>query len=1071
MPRPFSPTANPNPTWEARYAHMFPPTIRKRGEEYFRLGRVSLEKANPRTIAATVEGSEEYLVDLADDGRSGRGARASCECSHFMSGHLCKHLWAAILAADAELKARFPAQHAPGKTGSPWRELLFPAVSNQNKETASKTSSGAYVLRYELSISRGRVALSALRQAVLKNGGLGKQVAPASAQVLDDENLSETDRSILEAMVVLTARSSPRYGRWNAPAQPSPLEDCRLDTRALTRTLPLLAASGRCRTFFDGRIIADPLEAGEPFEGRLEFSLVKACLAKGRPDLEYIPHVRLGDESVPCSRIPVFLDAKPLHCIVEGRLHSLPGPDLQWVQRIRDSQHKVRVPKTDVKAVFQLAQDGQAFGLELPEALGPRALTAVQPRPCLEIEALEGGHEARLWLDYAGSEIPFEDTRPSLLDMEAWTRVDRQPEVERQFDKRLLGTGFAKQEGGRYLLEASAWHMLAALAPLVEEGWTVRSRAGKPLVAGAVSPIRVTSGVDWFELEGAMAFGDVIVPLPTAVRAFLRGEKTLDLPDGTTGVLPEDWLSLHAPGLSLAGEERTGNAGLRFHAAHAPLLDELFEDRAVSLERDFAQRLQRMKDFSGVTLPAPPVGLQGALRPYQRESLGWFDFLKTFAFGGILADDMGLGKTVQVLAWLMLEKERGQSGPSLVVAPTSLVFNWRAEATRFAPDLRVLVHAGLDRASRVKTFEEHDLVLTTYGLLRRDAPVLQKTRWKWLILDESQAIKNPDSQTARAARMLQADHRLCATGTPVENRLDELWSQMHFLNRGMLGSRSGFDDRFAKPVSQGDQAAKDLLQRLVRPFVLRRTKEGVATDLPEKQESLVRCEMPKEQRAVYARLREHYRCEILRAVDEVGLGRSKIKVLEGLLRLRQAACHPGLVGAEAAGSGKLEELVRLLREVVEGGHKALVFSQFTRFLTLIRKRLEAEGIAYEYLDGRTPAKAREQRVAAFQDSSGPPVFCISLKAGGTGLNLTAADYVFLMDPWWNPAVESQAVDRAHRIGQEKKVFAYRLVSDDTIDEKVLALQKEKRELAAILEEGATSMIGALTRENLELLLS
>ena len=406
-----------------------------------------------------------------------------------------------------------------------------------------------------------------------------------------------------------------------------------------------------------------------------------------------------------------------------------------------------------------------------------------------------------------------------------------------------------------------------------------------------------------------------------------------------------------------------------------------------------------------------------------------------------------------------------------MVAPTSLLFNWRDEAARFCPELKVLTYAGLDRAGHVTRFEEYDIVLTTYGLLRRDVETLRETRWRCLILDESQAIKNPDSQTAKAALVLPAERRLCMTGTPLENRLDELWSQMHFLNRNMLGSRASFNTRFGQPVAQGDGAARDLLQRAIRPFVLRRTKEAVAKDLPEKQESVIRCEMTVGQAKVYARLHNHYRSEILAAVDAHGLGRSKIKVLEGLLRLRQAACHPGLVGEEAAGSGKLEELCRSLREVVDEGHKALVFSQFTRFLELIRKRLEAEGVAYEYLDGRTPAKSRETRVATFQNPAGPPVFCISLKAGGVGLNLTAADYVFIMDPWWNPAAEAQAVDRTHRIGQDKKVFAYRLISVDTIDEKVLLLQQNKRDLAELLSQGATSTIGSLTREDLEALLA
>jgi SNF2 family DNA or RNA helicase len=554
------------------------------------------------------------------------------------------------------------------------------------------------------------------------------------------------------------------------------------------------------------------------------------------------------------------------------------------------------------------------------------------------------------------------------------------------------------------------------------------------------------------------------------VRAYLRGETVVDLGNGETGLLPQDWLAQHARMLELGDTGRAKDDALHFHSAHAQLLDELLE-QCPDQPRDFLELRQKFKTFAGVTPPEPPAAFTGTLRPYQREALGWFDFLASFGFGGVLADDMGLGKTIQALAWMALGQERGVTGPNLVVAPTSLLFNWRDEAARFAPGVRVLTYAGSGRGGLETHFQDHDLILTTYGLLRRDVEILRETPWRCVILDESQAIKNPDSQTAKAARLLPAEHRLCLTGTPLENRVDELWSQMQFLNPGLLGSRQSFEHRFAKPLAQGDTEAKDMLQRFLKPFLLRRTKDAVAKDLPDKQESVIHCEMTEAQAKIYERLHVHYRAEILAAVETKGLQHSQIKVLEGLLRLRQAACHPALVGEEGAGSGKLEELATLVADVVAEGHKALIFSQFTRFLSHIRAKLREIGVDHEYLDGRTPLKTREKRVASFQSPDGPPVFCISLKAGGVGLNLTAADYVFIMDPWWNPAVEAQAVNRAHRIGQDKKVFAYRLISQDSIDEKVLALQQEKKDLADALLDGATTSIGALTKEDLERLLA
>lgn len=1064
-------------TWKNRFQKLFPAEIQRRGESYFRRNLVALEKVTSSEISAVVEGSDEYLVELIDDAKSGSSARALCDCPHFKRGYPCKHLWATILAADAFLAKKKPAMNDNAVVptpDAPWRSLLFPGQpATANRRNRWEGVPGEFMLRYELTITRTKITISALKHKVLKDGGLGRQVQPVSHDILNEIDLPQVDRSILETLLSLYFRSMHDRNYWAGRYYTRKFDSCHLDSFAMRRLLPELAATGRCIVSFDGKNIADPLRLGDPYEGKLEFTLDSDSQGKRKKNIVYEPHVRIGDSITPCAQIRAFLNTDPLCFIFKEQLHSLPGPDIEWVKLMRSQKHKIQVPKAEIKELFQAVDATDTpTGLEFPKDLGPKTVPGVEPQPCLEIEFTNDEHVARLWLDYNGSEILFDDGRPAILDIEAWTRTERLPQNEKLFLDRMSQLGFEPFGSGFTLPQASPWQVLNSLAPLVEDGWTVRSRDKRKLRAGTVSGIRVTSGLDWFDLEGGVAFGDVIVPLPTAMRAFLRGEQTLPLPNGETGVLPQEWLAANAPALSMADASRAKDSNLRFHTAHALLLDGLLEEcGAVSMDSSFAGKLRRMKDFSGVTRFTPPSNFQGILRPYQLESLGWLDFLKAFGFGGILADDMGLGKTVQVLSWLALEKERGVSGPSLVVAPTSLLFNWRDEAARFTPDIRVLTYAGLDRSIHIDAFEKHDLILTTYGLLRRDVAILKEAPWRWLILDESQAIKNPDSQTAKAAQVVTAEHRLCMTGTPLENKLDELWSQLHFLNRNMLGSRTAFDNRFSKPIGQGDEAAKNLLLRVIKPFILRRTKDTVAADLPEKQESIIHCEMTKPQAAVYARLRDHYRAEILSAVDEAGLNRSKMKVLEGLLRLRQVACHPGLVGEESAGSGKMEELIRLIREVVDEGHKALVFSQFTRFLAIIRKRLESENIAYEYLDGRTPPKARASRVAAFQDSSGPPVFCISLKAGGVGLNLTAADYVFIMDPWWNPAVESQAVDRTHRIGQDKKVFAYRLISGSTIDEKVLHLQQDKRELAEMLKEGATSMISSLTRENLEMLLS
>jgi SNF2 family DNA or RNA helicase len=433
---------------------------------------------------------------------------------------------------------------------------------------------------------------------------------------------------------------------------------------------------------------------------------------------------------------------------------------------------------------------------------------------------------------------------------------------------------------------------------------------------------------------------------------------------------------------------------------------------------------------------------------------------------------MGVGKTAQVLALFETRRElraTGENvGPSLVVVPRSLVFNWKQEAERFTPRLRVLDYTGPERNG--DDFTSYDAILATYGTLRRDALRLKDVEFDYVVLDEAQAVKNADTESAKAVRLLRGVHRLALSGTPIENHLGELWSLFEFLNPGMLGAASVF--KLAGGAARNpDEETRGLLAHALRPFILRRTKDQVARELPSKTEQTVYCEMEPAQRKLYNELRQHYRNRLLKRIETEGLAKSKIQVLEALLRLRQAACHPGLIDPKRNGesSAKLDVLLEQLREVIEGGHKALVFSQFTSLLRIVRNHLDADGVAYEYLDGAT--RDRQARVEHFQNDADCRLFLISLKAGGLGLNLTAAEYVFLLDPWWNPAVEAQAVDRAHRIGQTRQVFAYRLIARDTVEEKVLELQKTKRDLAAAIISADNSLIRNLRREDLELLLS
>jgi SNF2 family DNA or RNA helicase len=514
---------------------------------------------------------------------------------------------------------------------------------------------------------------------------------------------------------------------------------------------------------------------------------------------------------------------------------------------------------------------------------------------------------------------------------------------------------------------------------------------------------------------------------------------------------------------------------LRYQRVQAGLLDALIAATPRTRVDDLFARLRvELQHFEGIAPREAPPGFSGTLRPYQQEGLGWLNFLQQLGFGGCLADDMGLGKTIQALA-LLEERRAAGAGPSLVVVPNSLVFNWQQEAARFTPQLRVVAHVGAKRRRARLAVAHADVLLTTYGTLRRDAADLATVSFDYVILDEAQAIKNATTASARAARVLRGQHRLAMTGTPVENRLSELWSLFEFLNPGVLGSSMRFAaavrSRFDGSDAAAKQASHSLLGRALRPYLLRRTKEQVAPELPERLEQTLMVDLTDDDRRRYDELREHYRTSLLGQVDTAGLARSRVQVLEALLRLRQAACHPGLVNHSLTelGSAKLDVLEESVREIVSEGHKALVFSQFTSLLAIVRRIFDSAGIVYEYLDGAT--RDRAERVARFQTDPACPVFLISLKAGGLGLNLTAADYVFLLDPWWNPAVEAQAIDRTHRIGQTRRVFATRLIARDTVEEKVLQLQAQKRELADAILRSEEGPLSSLTRDDLELLLS
>ncbi|TDH25267.1 DEAD/DEAH box helicase [Segetibacter sp. 3557_3] len=584
--------------------------------------------------------------------------------------------------------------------------------------------------------------------------------------------------------------------------------------------------------------------------------------------------------------------------------------------------------------------------------------------------------------------------------------------------------------------------------------------------------IYISSHTDWFDAKVEIHFGEQKITVADVKKALANKQQFVQLQDGSLGILPEEWIKKYAL-LFRVGEGKAEK--MKLSRYHFSVIEELYEARdEEELFFQLEERYDKLKEFSKIEPIEAPAHLKPILRPYQESGFHWLNYLSEVKWGGILADDMGLGKTIQALSFLHHLRHTNHSLKALVVCPTTLMYNWENEIKKFTPTLTYYIHHGGARTRDTVKDPAVDVIITTYGTLRSDIKVFVDVEFDYIILDESQAIKNPSSKVTKAASLLRAKNRLCLSGTPLQNNTFDVFAQMNFLNPGMLGSMEFFKQEFAVPIDKfGEQEQKEHLRKLLYPFILRRTKEQVAKDLPDKTEMILFCEMGDEQRKIYDAYRNDFRDKILGVVEQQGISKSQLTILQGLMKLRQICDSPAIMKEQEKFpnvSIKLDELVREITENISN-HKALVFSQFLGMLALIRERLEEMGIKYEYFDGSTTAPDREKAIQSFQNDDSCRVFLISLKAGGVGLNLTAADYVYIVDPWWNPAVEQQAIDRTHRIGQTKNIFAYRMICKDTVEDKILKLQDKKRALAADLITDDSGFVKNLTREDLEYLFS
>ena len=1083
----------------------FDSDVRARGASYYRLGAVRIKRGNATAVEAAVRGSRVYDVEIAWDGRH---LALFCDCPYYEDVGACKHLWATILAADMQnyftaitrispkdisfdetpeaddldefdeaSEPRYsapPPRPAPAFTLQPqiappvWRQRLNEIVPAGSLVAMAWPAQREllYIVDAAASAVRGSLTLDLKTREPKLKGGWKKPATPQISRAALSSLPNPVDRHILG----LLSGSAMNSDWMSYSAYESIAAGFRLRHPFASTVMPEIARTGRCL-----------LQSGAPGEEWLPLAwdngepwrFVLRLLRREGRKWALAGFLRRGGEEM--DLLAPILIAEGL-VFTRDRIALLEeGTPFEWIASLRRLRH-IDAPEGDVgQMLAALLEHPLAARLEVPDELRFEEVTPT-PKPCLTFRS-HRRHEweqerlrADLSFDYDGRRVPDGLSSRGVYDPATRRFVvrDRQAEAAAKAFVYQLGL---EDLPPAFRGEAAALRLAPKKLPAVAHaclaaGWHVEAE-GKIFRRPGAMRVGVSSGVDWFELHGEVDYDGASAKLPALLAALRRGENMVRLDDGTYGLLPEEWLSRFGP---IAGMGTAEADHLRFRRNQAGLLDALLATQPeVDCDATFARVREELRSFGGIRAGEQPEGFVGQLRDYQRDGVGWMDFLRRFSFGGCLADDMGVGKTAQVLA--LLEARRAlpdATGPSLVVVPKSLVFNWKQEAARFTPRLRVLDHTGLARD--VNGFADYDLILTTYGTLRRDAAEFKDIEFDYVVLDEALAIKNPGTESAKAARLLRGRNRLALSGTPVENHLGELWSIFEFLNPGMLGAASVF--KLAGGAARNpSEETRRLLAHALRPFILRRTKEQVARELPPKSEQTLFCELETAQRKLYNELRVHYRNSLLQTVAAQGLAKSKIQVLEALLRLRQAACHPALIDPKRRhdSSAKLDVLIDHLEEVVAEGHKALVFSQFTSLLALVKERLDDSAMVYEYLDGQT--RDRQQRVERFQNDPDCPLFLISLKAGGLGLNLTAAEYVFLLDPWWNPAVEAQAVDRAHRIGQTNQVFAYRLIARDTVEEKILQLQSSKRDLAAAIISEDNSLIRDLKREDLELLLS
>lgn len=1076
----------------ARLKFEFPNITRTRGLEYHQEKRVSLLEQSDQSATFNVLGEKKYQVVVQVP--KGQRVTATCTCQYFKDGHKCKHIWATYLYVDQnqvfEAKQTSSGQDentSPEKENGGWIKTFSSFLNSEEKHESDinhfladahdlkseKLRSGVYVINAQKSKLNDKVFLSLLCQefkqdgslSVIKNLGESEETLALHGDPLDQE--------------ILTTLLGPTKEGDSGYYSRSKTNTVSIQPRSLKQILTQITQSGRLYIDFTKYSYSNTYENVSSYQYLpQDYDFVFELVSQSVTGYSLTPSLRNREtgEKISTDKIQLFIS--DLVFCEKTCFHSNYSKFANWM-KVFKSDHALSIPHSQIHQFLEIFyKQPDHPDLILPSELGIQKIN-VQPKLKIYFEQVgESFYEVKLNSSYNDYKIENNKGSTSFYDSQKNQIVERDPQIEQQMRQQVLQLLYSESAAKKMQLSAKMILGMDALKDILpsllklEHEIYIQSAKVKKL---SNLDLKLTNHMDWFDLELAKTKkADLTTAdLPELLKSIQEDSGFVKIKDQVF-LLPDE-ISKKLKMISrFTGQAAFDEQGrLKLSKVQSLFISSVLEQETESktqVNREVFQGLLQSKMKTSKD-GNPTKMFQGELRPYQKLGVGWLSKLHELGFGGLLADDMGLGKTVQVIAFLskiqnlapLVTKTKKATTKTtaakvLIACPKSLIFNWQDEFAKFAPEMKVLCYQGKNRQTLLDDIVKYDIVITTYHSLRQDIQLMRDYEFEAFIVDEAQNIKNSESQVSMACRMVKAKHVYALTGTPVENSIQDFFSIMNVVLPGLFTP--------GKNILKYGNDDIQLLGRAFAPFILRRKKQDVLKDLPEKSEQVLYCELSPEEKQRYEELKNYYWSQLKGVIDQQGMNRSKIQILEALLRLRQASCHIGLLDQTKRDfvSAKFELLLEQIQEIVAEGHKVLVFSQFTQLLELFKYQLNQLNLPYHYLDGQT--KDRKEIVSDFQMHDDKKVFLLSLKAGGVGLNLTAAEYVFILDPWWNPAVESQAIDRAHRIGQTKKVFAYKMIAKDTVEEKILKLQETKKDLLENLLSQKQSVLKNMTFEEI-----